>query len=109
VSFPKVCGCQRSYDAVAWASLPLVGRQQVPADPTDFEQPEAYVDVYRNCPCGSTLAVSEADDQAAEDARREREAEHMRKLRADLLGGRVRQVAEELHQRTAHLAPRRAS
>ncbi len=44
---PKVCGCGRSYDADAWAALPLVARVLDTVEP--FEM--------RNCECNSTLAV----------------------------------------------------
>ncbi|MBX3209685.1 MAG: hypothetical protein KF764_31920 [Labilithrix sp.] len=46
VSWPKQCrGCGASYEEESWRELPFVGVDH------------AYRLEFRNCPCGSTLAV----------------------------------------------------
>lgn len=55
MNFPKVCGCCGSvFDAAAWALLPLVGVQVLPADE---KEPELVLE-YRNCPCPGRELVS---------------------------------------------------
>lgn len=49
----KACGCGAVYDGKGWGELDYVGTQQVPEG--DDGPAEAYE--FRNCPCGSTLAV----------------------------------------------------
>lgn len=51
---PKRCGCGRTFDALAWAELPYVGRQ---------DDGEELLEL-RNCPCGTTLAVEAGPSSA---------------------------------------------
>jgi hypothetical protein len=44
----KVCGCGRTYTAEQWSTLEMVGRM--------FDVEETIE--LRNCPCGSTIAVT---------------------------------------------------
>lgn len=48
--FPKRCRCGRSYDQQGWEALPFVG--------IDYE----FELEFRNCDCGSTLAIPTATD-----------------------------------------------
>ncbi len=46
----KMCACcAASYDRDAWSLMPLLRRHRMDDDEPTLE--------YRNCPCGSTLAV----------------------------------------------------
>lgn len=61
-TWPKRCACcPRSYTAESWARLPYVGAKAL-----DVGEP---VLEYRNCACGSTLAIelptSDVTDEAA--------------------------------------------
>jgi hypothetical protein len=50
----KACACGRLYEyRFDWEALPLAGRQTIDLD--DGE--EGYALEFRNCPCGSTLAI----------------------------------------------------
>lgn len=59
--FPKLCPCCSAvYSAKTWAELPLVGEKAL----TDGEP----VLSYRNCPCGSTLAIELPADDIDQEA-----------------------------------------
>lgn len=59
--FPKRCTkCGVAITAAEWAQLPDPKTWDVPADPTDAEEPEAYSLEMRNHTCGTTLAVKVA-------------------------------------------------
>jgi len=64
-TFPKVCGCGRTYDVDAWRDLHGAGRMD------DGEG--GQIDL-RHCPCHSTLAVPvaelEEDDRLAFEVKR---------------------------------------
>lgn len=60
--WPKQCGCcPRSYTPETWILLPLVGAKA-------FDVGEPVLE-YRNCVCGSTLAIelpaNDVDQEAA--------------------------------------------
>lgn len=50
--FPKKCGCGKQHDRISWNKLPLAGR----TGGLYFDTVETIE--MRNCPCGSTIAVS---------------------------------------------------
>jgi hypothetical protein len=47
-NFPRVCSCGRRYTYKAWQRLPLLGQ-------TEYDWGEVLE--YRNCACGSTMAI----------------------------------------------------
>ncbi len=49
----KTCGCGRRYSRAEWGALPCVG---VSFSPADAEGPAEHLE-YRNCSCGSTIAI----------------------------------------------------
>jgi hypothetical protein len=51
--FPRVCPCGHSHTQAEWEALPLVGYFYTPEDEIG---PEEYQE-WRNCECGSTIAV----------------------------------------------------
>jgi hypothetical protein len=54
LGLPKTCTkCGVTYGAKGWAALQHVGRHEFEAD--EHGPAEAYE--YRNCPCGTTLAI----------------------------------------------------
>jgi hypothetical protein len=52
-SFPHVCACGRSHTRAEWEALPLVGYFDTPEDDIG----PAETQEWRNCECGSTIAV----------------------------------------------------
>ena len=48
------CSCGHSYDAAAWAALPLHGYQEIPADD---EGPACRLEMRHCSGCGSTRAI----------------------------------------------------
>lgn len=53
-TWPKPCGCGKSYNAATWAALKFVGWYE-----TENDDGLAYFLELRNCSCGSTLAVDQ--------------------------------------------------
>ena len=58
VVWSKSCGhCRRSYEATAWATLPLVPAPSPVSVQAHLSVPAAWTVELRRCACGSVLAV----------------------------------------------------